>query len=35
LTAADVALDSSIEAVRVRREMERQTLTSFAAVAAE
>ena len=34
LTAADVALDSSIEAVRVRREMERQTLTSFAAVAA-
>ena len=35
LTAADVALDSSIEAVRVRREMERQTLTSFAAVATE
>ena len=35
LTAADVALDSSIEAVRVRREMERQTLTSLAAVAAE
>ena len=35
LTAADVALDSSIEAVRVRREMEWQTLTSLAAVAAE
>ena len=35
LTAADVALDSSIEAVRVRREMERQTLTSLAAGAAE
>ena len=35
LTAADVALHSSIEAVRVRREMERQTLTSLAAVAAE
>jgi len=35
LTVADVALDSSVEAVRVRREMERQTLTSLAAVAAE
>ena len=35
LTAADVALHSSIEAVRVRREMEWQTLTSLAAAAAE
>jgi predicted homoserine dehydrogenase-like protein len=35
LTTADVALDSSVEAVRVRREMERQTLSSSAAVAAE
>jgi predicted homoserine dehydrogenase-like protein len=35
LTVADVALDSSVEAVRVRREMERQTLTSLPAVAAE
>jgi predicted homoserine dehydrogenase-like protein len=35
LTVADVALDCSVEAVRVRREMERQTLTSLDAVAAE
>jgi predicted homoserine dehydrogenase-like protein len=35
LTAAGVALDSSVEAVRVRREMERDALTSRAAVAAE
>ena len=35
LTAADVTLDSSVEAVRVRREMEREALTSRAAVAAE
>ena len=35
LTAADVTLDSSVEAVRVRREMERKALTSRAAVAAE
>ncbi len=34
LTAADVALDASVEAVRVRREMERAA-TSGAAVAAE
>jgi len=35
LTAADVTLDSSVEAVCVRREMEREALTSRAAVAAE
>jgi predicted homoserine dehydrogenase-like protein len=35
LTAADVALDASVEAVRVRREMERETLASRAVVAAE
>jgi predicted homoserine dehydrogenase-like protein len=35
LTAADVALDASVEAVRVRREMERETLASRALVAAE
>jgi len=35
LTAADVALDASVEAVRIRREMEREALTSRAAVAAE
>jgi predicted homoserine dehydrogenase-like protein len=35
LTAADVELDSSMEAVRIRREMERQAVTSRAAVAAE
>jgi predicted homoserine dehydrogenase-like protein len=35
LTAADVALDASVEAVRVRREMERETLASCAVVAAE
>src|SRR5499427_1885674 len=35
LTAADVALDHTQEAVRIRREMERQTLTSRTTVAAE
>ena len=35
LTAVDVTLDSSVEAVRLRREMEREALTSRAAVAAE
>ena len=35
LTAADVTLDSSVEAVCVRREMEREALTSRATVAAE
>ena len=35
LTAVDVTLDSSVEAVRIRREMEREALTSRAAVAAE
>jgi len=35
LTAADVTLDSSVEAVCVRREMEREALTSRAAVTAE
>jgi predicted homoserine dehydrogenase-like protein len=35
LTAADVALDGAQEAVRIRREMERQALTGRAAVAAE
>jgi predicted homoserine dehydrogenase-like protein len=35
LTAADVALDANQEVVRVRREMEREALTSRAAVAAE
>jgi len=35
LTAVDVTLDSSVEAVCVRREMEREALTSRAAVAAE
>ena len=35
LTAVDVTLNSSVEAVRLRREMEREALTSRAAVAAE
>ena len=35
LIAADVALDSSAEAVRLRREMEREAIASRAAVAAE
>ncbi|MBO0716203.1 MAG: flagellar biosynthesis protein FlgA [Rhizobiales bacterium] len=35
LTAADVELDANVEAVRVRREMERQAITSRAAIAAE
>ena len=35
LTAVDVTLDSSVEAVRIRREMEREALTSRATVAAE
>ena len=35
LTAADVTLDSSVEAVRARREMAREALTLRAAVAAE
>jgi predicted homoserine dehydrogenase-like protein len=35
LTAADVALDSTQEAVRVRREMERDALAGRASVAAE
>jgi predicted homoserine dehydrogenase-like protein len=35
LTAADVALDSSVEAVRIRREMERAAVNSRGTVAAE
>jgi len=35
LTAADIALDGTQEAVRIRREMERDTLAARAAVAAE
>jgi predicted homoserine dehydrogenase-like protein len=35
VTAADVALDDDSQAVRVRREMEKQALTTSAAVAAE
>jgi len=35
LTAADIALDGTHEAVRIRREMERDTLAARAAVAAE
>ena len=35
LTAADIALDGTHEAVRIRREMERNTLAARAAVAAE
>ncbi|MGE5365893.1 MAG: NAD(P)H-dependent oxidoreductase [Betaproteobacteria bacterium] len=35
LTAADVTLDGNQEVVRIRREMEREALTSRAAVAAE
>jgi predicted homoserine dehydrogenase-like protein len=35
LIAADVALDPSVEAVRIRREMEREAVNSCGAVAAE
>ena len=35
VTAADVALDDNSQAVRIRREMERQAQTTSAAVAAE
>ena len=35
VTAADVALDDSAQAVRIRREMEKQAQQTNAAVAAE
>jgi predicted homoserine dehydrogenase-like protein len=35
LAAADVALDTSVEAVRIRREMGRVAVNSRSAVAAE